>query len=164
MSTFTQRIATGATCNRTRQCWTSPSSPTSLSLFTSRNKRRTRADDRDRQPYEHDFDLICTEPAQLSCEVRIQSHIFGLPVFRLRLIFSQLTEMTLCKLLNSLHRYRHLFSRFSSQQRCRLLYSLLSTSDQSSCRVATRSFSSHGEVFYPPPGLVSSHPNLILCN
>ena len=31
-----------------------------------------------------------------------------------------------------------------------------------SARPSQRSFSSYREVFYPPPGLVSSHPNLIL--
>ena len=79
---FTQRIATGATCNRPklRQRWTSQSSPSPR--HRSRSSSLATSDAlsyRDRRQYEHDFDLFCTESAQLSCEVRIQPHIFAFP-------------------------------------------------------------------------------------
>ena len=128
MSTFTQWIATapGQHATETRQRCTghhyhprhrSRSSPLATSDAPELSRSST-VRTRLRSP-------LHGTSSTYSCEVRIQSHIFGLRVFRLRLIFSQLAEMTLCKLLNSLHRYRHLFSRLSSQQRCRLLYSLL---------------------------------------
>ena len=78
-STFSQRIATGATCNRPkyanvghrhhprhRSCSSSLATSDALSY-------------RDSRKCEHDFDLFCTESAQLSCEVRIQPHIFAFP-------------------------------------------------------------------------------------